>query len=148
MGNLYTITNSAPRYLLSAWVISAWLACNFTVWSTKRHKTIHSFKQALNRSTAWDIRLGNTVKTSHKWLDQSQSGMMHWTLGSLGVRGPYATEQVWEENMKANVLAGKADSHKLYERLEGRGLIRIANIYLIFLSIPDFRCCCILIAHF
>lgn len=63
-------------------------------------------------------------------------------------RGPYATEQVWEENMKANVLAGKADSHKLYKRLEGRGLIRIANIYLIFLSIPDFRCCCILIAHF
>lgn len=117
MGDLYTIANIAPRYLLSAWVISAWLACYFTVRSTKRHKMIHSFKQALNRSTA---RLGNTVKTNHTWLDQW--GMMHWTRGSLGVRGPNATEQVWEENMKAKVLAGKADSHRHLEKARGEGL--------------------------
>ncbi len=134
MGNLYTITNSAPRYLLSAWVILAWLAWNFTVWLTKRHKTIHSFKQALNRSTAWDIRLGNTVKTNHTWWDQSQWGMTHWTLESLGARGPYATEQVWEENMKANALAGKADRHTHLQKARGEGLnqdCKLAYIYLI-----------------
>ncbi len=123
MGNLYTITNSAPRYLLSAWVISAWLAWNFTVWSSKRHKTIHSLKQALNRSIV-GVMLGNTVKTNHTWWDQSQWGTMHWTLGSLGARGPYATEQVWEENMKANALAGKGQSILLFVRV-GQRTVRV-----------------------
>lgn len=49
----------------------------------------------------------------------------HWDLSGFGA--PYATEQVWEENMKAKMLASKADRHWLYKRLEGRGLTRISS---------------------
>lgn len=49
----------------------------------------------------------------------------HWDHSGSGA--PYATEQVWEENMKTKMLASKADRDWLYKRLEGRGLIRISS---------------------
>ncbi len=81
MGNLYTITNSAPRYLLSAWVISAWLAWNFTVWSSKRHKTIHSLKQALNRSIVGDDVREQWRRTTHDGINLNEEQCTkHWGL--------------------------------------------------------------------